>query len=206
MKRLGLLFFASLFVAGCASSPPPVHNYLLRGDLVEAQGPIDVQIRVGLGRVVLAPYLTGSTGIQIEVESGELQSANTHQWAEPLDSALRWYLREEISSQLGYEIGGGLTDVQEWDYRVDLFVARMHGTMDGRAILDATFIVRPVKGNGATSEYRYAKSIALPQAGYVGVVEAQHQLTGELGAMIAGAIQEQIDAADAAEAESGTGS
>jgi len=205
MKRLGLFFIALVLTAGCASAPPPVHYYLLRGDLVEAQGPIDVQVRIGLGRVVLAPYLTGDTGIRIEMESGELQSANTYQWAEPLDTALHWYLREEIASQLGHEIGGGMTDVQDWDYRVDLFVARMHGTMDGRAVLDASFIVRPVKGSGTWGEYRFAKSIPLAQEGYVGVVEAQHQLTGELGAMIAGAIQERIDADDA-EAESGAGS
>jgi uncharacterized lipoprotein YmbA len=205
MKRTGLFCIAIMLLAGCASPPPPIHQYLLRGDPVEAQGQINIRIRAGLGRVVLAPYLMGNTGIRIETESGQIQPAGRHQWAEPLDSGLRWFLREKIASELGNEVGGGLTDVQDWDYRIDLFVARMHGTMDGRAVLDATFIVRSMNSSAASSQYRFSKSLPLPQEGYAGVVDAQRELAQELGVMIAGALQERIEAADEAEATSSAG-
>jgi uncharacterized lipoprotein YmbA len=193
-----LIALSLIFVVGCTSTPPQITFYMLRGDAVEGQGKINARIRVGVGRIVMAPYLLGNRGIRIETGPGEFRPASTHQWAEPLDDGLRWFLREEIASDLGHEVGGGVTDTENWDYRVDVFVSRMHGTMDGRAILDAGFIVRSIRGGGGLSEYRFSKSLALPKEGYVGVVEAQRTLAREFASMIAGALRERMEDASKA--------
>ncbi len=211
MTYIRLVFFALALVAlaGCASAPPPITSYLLRGDSVKGQGPINARFRVGLGRIVLAPYLLSSSGIMIETEPGEVRPASHHRWAEPLDSGLRWFLREQIASALDFEIGGGMTDVEDWDYRVEVFVARMHGTMDGHAILDSSFVVRSMKASsessGGSVEYRFSKSVPLPREGYAGVVEAQRGLAKELAGLIASALRERIEAAEVAEMEKGAG-
>jgi uncharacterized lipoprotein YmbA len=196
MKHIRFVFMAlALFaLVGCASAPPPVTSYLLRGDSVEGQGPIDAQVRVGLGRIVVAPYLLKSNGIMIETGPGEVQPASQHRWAEPLDSGLRWFLRQEIASELDFEVGGGVTDVDDWDYRLEVFIARMHGTMDGRAILDSLFVVRSMKGSGGSVEYRFSKSVPLPKEGYAGVVEAHQVLVQELAGLMASALREQMEA------------
>jgi uncharacterized lipoprotein YmbA len=204
-----LIAIALVAVSSCASSPAPTTYYLLRDDPVESQGPIDARIRVGVGRVVMAPYLLGSTGIMIETEPGEVRPATYHQWAEPLDAGLRWFIRGLVTSKLGFQVGGGITDIRDWDYRVDVFVSRMHATMDGRAILEAIFIVRSSESTevgGAPGEYRFAKSVALPQEGYAGVVEAQRMLTRELADLIASALRERMEAASVAEIENRSGS
>jgi uncharacterized lipoprotein YmbA len=209
MRRIRLVFIAlalvAASVAGCASPPPPITYYLLRGDPVEGQGPIDARVSIGIGRIVIAPYLLGSKGIMIETGPSEVRPASRHQWAEPLDSGLRWFLREEVASELGFEIGGGLTDVFDWNYRVDIFVARMHATMDGRAILESIFVLRSSEASDGSGEYRFTKSVPLPQEGYAGVVEAQRGLARELAGMIASALRERMEAADVAETETGAG-
>ena len=204
--RLVLIATTLLAVAGCASAPPPITSYLLRGDPVEGQGPINARIRVGLGRIVVAPYLLDSLGIMIETAPGEVRPASDHRWAEPLDAGLRWFMRQQIASELAFEVGGGLTDTQDWDYRIDVFVARMHATMDGNAILEAAFVVRSMKRGGELGEYRFSKSVPLPQEGYVGVVEAQRGLAKELAALIAGVLRERIETADLTEMETDAGS
>jgi uncharacterized lipoprotein YmbA len=203
MSNIRLVFIATalLAAAGCAAPPPPITSYLLRGDPVEGQGPIDAQIRIGLGRIVIAPYLLGSLGVVIETGPGQVKAAAQHRWAEPLDSGLRWFMREQVASELGFEVGGGITDVQHWDYRVEVFIARMHATMDGRAIIESVFTVRSIKEGGELSEYRFSKSVPLPREGYAGVVEAERGLAQELAVLIASALRERIEAADLAATE-----
>jgi len=184
-------------LAGCASAPPEVTYYLLRGEQVEGSGPIEASVRAGLGRVVVAVYLMDSRGVMVETAPGEVRPASQHKWAEPLDVGLRWYLGSEIGEELGYQIGGSLTDRASWDYIVDVSVARMHGTMDGRAALEAEFVVSSRNRNEAPLQGRFSKSIPLPQEGYAGIVEAQRILASEFADQIAHALRERMEAREA---------
>ena len=78
---------------GCSSPTPEPNLYLMRGEAVESSGRVDASARVGLGRLVVAPYLLASRGIVVEVAPGEVRAARQHQWAETLDAGLRWFLR-----------------------------------------------------------------------------------------------------------------
>lgn len=195
MSRIRSIFVAPLLVAwmGCASAPPPVTYYLLRGDSAEGAGPIEVEARAGLGRVVVAPYLLGSRGLMVETQDGEVRPAALHQWAEPLDAGLRWYLRGQVATDLGHQMGGGLTDMLDWDYTVDVFVSRLHGTMEGRAGIEAVFVVRSSGSGEAPAEYRFARSVAIPEEGYAGLVEAERSLLRELAGMIADALRAELE-------------
>lgn len=192
LRAVFVLSLAAL--VGCASAPPPITYYLLRSEQVEGSGPIVASVRAGLGRVVVAGYLMGSKGILVETAPGEVRPAAQHQWAEPLDVGLRWYLGSEVGQALGHRVGGGLTDRLSWDYTVEVSVARLHATMAGRAVLEAEFVITPRDRSEPPAEGRFSKSIPLPEEGYSGIVAAERALLSEFGQQIAGALRERIDA------------
>lgn len=197
--RAALFILALALVTACASAPPEITYYLMRPPLDEGSGPIDAPIRAGLGRVMVAPYLASSNGIQIETKDGEIRPASQYQWAEALGAGVRWYLRAEVGEQLGHQIGGSPTDRRDWDYTVDVFVERLHGTMTGQAVLVASFTVRggtSETGASQTYEYRFAESTPLPDEGYAAVVEAEKALLAEFAGRIADALRERIAARD----------
>jgi uncharacterized protein len=191
MRLIHSIFIVLPLVAavGCASAPSTRTYYLLRGEPIERTSEVDAAIRAGLGRVIVAPYLLSSKGIMVETGAGEINPASHHQWAEPLDAGLRWYLRSEIGKELGRTIGGGLTDRRTWDYTIDVSIARLHGTMSGTALIDAEFAVIPADDSKEISDVRFSKSIPLREEGYAGLVEAEKNLAQELARLIAAELE-----------------
>jgi len=175
----------ALLVA-CSSPAPNPTYYLMRGEANETSGRLEGPIRVGLGRLIVAPYLLSSLGIA----PGEVQAARQHQWAEPLDAGLRWFLRAEIARAIGDEVGGGLVDLNDWDYTIDVYIARFHGTMSGTALLESTYVIRPTADSEQLREYRFSRSKPLPDEGYAALVATERSLASELGASIAEALRE----------------
>ena len=184
---------------GCSSPTPEPNLYLMRGEAVESSGRVDASARVGLGRLVVAPYLLASRGIVVEVAPGEVRAARQHQWAETLDAGLRWFLRGEIARGLGDEVGAGLIDRSDWDYTVDIYIAQFHGTMSGTAILEASYLIRPRADSSAVREYAFSKSQPLSDEGYAALVVAEQSLAGELGASIAESLQELMAQSESVE-------
>jgi uncharacterized lipoprotein YmbA len=178
--QIPILLAVVALLGGCASSPPEPTLYLLRGTPSEGAGPMNAELRVGLGRIVVAPYLVASQGVVVETAPGEVRPARQHRWAEPLDAGLRWYLRSEIGRVLGHEIGGGLVDITTWDYTIDVTVSRLHGTMTGEALIEAAYAIRTGAGRDPVVENRFTKSMPLPDEGYAAVVEAERRLVAEL--------------------------
>ncbi len=181
----------ALFVA-CSSPAPNPTYYLMRGEASEASGRLGGSIRVGLGRLMVAPYLLSSLGIVVETAAGEVRAAHQHRWAEPLDAGLRWFLRAEIARAFGDEVGGGLVDRTDWDYTIDVYVARFHGTMSGTALLEGAYVIRPAADSEESREYRFSKSQPLSDEGYAALVAAERSLASELGASIAEALREMM--------------
>jgi uncharacterized lipoprotein YmbA len=185
---LGLL----MLLIGCSTQMSEPAYYLMRGEVPETNGRLDGPIRVGIGRLIVAPYLLSSQGIVIEAAPGEVRAAHLHQWAEPLDAGLRWFLSGEIARELGDQVGGGLIDHGNWDYTIDVYVARFHGTMSGDALLDATYVIRAKAGSETQREYRFSKSQPQSDKGYAALVAAEQSLMKELAASIAQALQENM--------------
>ena len=196
---LALLAPLLLMVGSCSSPPPEPTYYLLRGAAVERVDPVEGDVRVGLSRIVVAPYLMESRGIVVETAPSVVRPARQHQWAEPLDASLHWFLHGELSRALGDRVGAGLVDFRGWDYAVDVYVVRLHATLSGRAELEAAYVIRSRADVKATREYRIASSVALADDGYPGVVAAERELLVELGAAIVSSLREvmQPDEPDA---------
>ena len=182
-------FLSVVLLVGCAGSSVPPTQYLLRADPAERSGRVEAPIRVGLGRLDVAPYLDQS-GIVVETEAGQVQAAREHQWAEPLDAGLRSYLRAEISAALGYDVSARPANLDHWDYRVDVFVDRLHGTMAGTAVLDASYWIAPRPAAGDVAQYRFSRSAPLPREGYPGLVDAEADLARQLAQAIASSLRE----------------
>ncbi|GEM_PF-231256 len=187
--RLVVLASFTLIVA-CSSPVSEPTTYLLRGEVSRASGSLDGSTRVGLGRLIVAPYLLSSQGIVIESAPGVVQAARQHRWAEPLDAGLRWFLRSEIARALGDEVGAGLVDRRDWDYTIDVYIARFHGTMSGTAILEATYLIRPTAASEEVREYAFSKSQPQSDEGYAALVATEQELASGLGEAIAESLRE----------------
>lgn len=189
VRRFAALASVGLLVA-CSTPTPEPNYYLMRGEVSDTSGRIDGNFRTGLGKIVVAPYLLTSQGLVLETAPGEVRAARQHQWAEPFDAGLRWFLRGEIARELGFEVGGGLFDRKDWDFTIDVYIARLHGTMSGTAILEAFYAIRPADAAKRPLEFRFASSRALTAEGYPALVAAEQRLIGELGASIASSLRE----------------
>ncbi len=187
--RFAALASVVLLIA-CSTPAPEPSYYLMRAEGSDVNGRLEGPLRAGLGQIIVAPYLLSNRGIVLETAPGEVRAARQHQWAEPLDAGLRWFLRDEIARAFGYEVGGGLVDRNDWDYRIDVYIAKLHGTMSGTAILEAAYAIRPADAAKLPLEFRFARSKPLMDEGYAALVAAEQGLVGELGASIASSLRE----------------
>ncbi len=187
MRVLALL--SALLVLACAGGSPTQTVYLLSSTSTGQTGRVDAPVRVVLDRVGVAPYLV-QLGIVVETEPGQVRAARHHQWAEPLQAGLRSYLRAEISAALGYDVSATRSDGVAWDYVIDVHVERLHGTMGGTAVMDASYLISQRGENAEVVEYRFHGSLPLPRGGYPGVVDAEADLARELARSIAAALRE----------------
>lgn len=188
MKNMALGSVLLLLVA-CAGSTPARTQYLLRAGNPEGALQIASPSRVGIARVAIAPYLDQS-GIVVETAAGEVRPARYHEWAEPLEDGLLLFLRTELSTALGLQVGIDRAARSQWEYAVDVFVEELHGTMSGRAVLVASFKIERRGGAPDTAAYRVVRSNALEKEGYAGLVAAERDLVRGLAGSIADGLRE----------------
>ena len=173
----------------CSASTPTRTQYLLRTEATARSVQVEAPVRIGLANVTIAPYLRQS-GIVVATEDGQVRVAKQHLWAEPLDAGLRSYLRAEISDKLGYDISSTNSDKPEWEYTVDVYVDRLHGTMAGTAALDVSYQISDQSSGGKIMDYRFSDSENLDRKGYSGLVDAQRSLVQKLAQAIADSLAE----------------
>ena len=181
MTKIGLAL--SLFLAACANSPPERAYYLLRADVPEQPAAAAPRSSIGMGRVLVAPYLD-RTGIMVQIDEHRIREARFHLWAEPLDEGIWYYLHEQVSSRLDSALATG-PSADSWRYRVDISVEEFHGTLNGAARLAARWSLRDVS-NGAVIETRsFARERPQVGDGYTALVDTQTALLDELAETIA---------------------
>ena len=180
-----LLVVIALLAIGCAGSPPPSPTYYLL-PVSDSDGMREArpEVLIGLGRLEVSPYLR-QQGLVVETEPGQVRPASYHLWAEPLQEGLRNFLRQEISTALGFDIGTNTAQYTEWDYQVDVTLERLHGTLSGQAQIVARWAVRTSTDVAGVTGYRFAKTGALPREGYAALVAAEIDLTRQLARAIA---------------------
>lgn len=184
--RVGLSILSAAFLA-CASSAPLPTRYLLPADVPPGSARVDAPVRVGIATVSVAPYLV-PTGLAVETESRQIRTARQHEWAEPLAVGVRRQLRASVSRALGYDVSADATERRQWDRVVDVSIERLHGTLEGEAVLVASWRVTP-RGPGAeAATYRLSRTQPLPRAGYAGLVDAEVALIDGLAEEIAASL------------------
>jgi uncharacterized lipoprotein YmbA len=175
MKTLSLFLLTAWLLAGCVgggSPAPEPEFYLLRADVRLPDGPQTTAVAVGIARVAIADYL------------GQGQ----HLWAEPLDSAIRLFLRDAISAELGYPIYADTAKRLSWDYQLDIRIDEWHGSLAGDVKLLAAWTVIDMSNETALSRHRFERSIGMTEDGYDALVEAHKSLLSELAVAIAASL------------------
>ncbi|MBL4782350.1 MAG: membrane integrity-associated transporter subunit PqiC [Porticoccaceae bacterium] len=182
-----LVLFALVLVSGCTSTVPRLNQYLLRSD-ASSQFSVEQQSAVvGLGAVVVAPYID-SLGLVQEKSSGEVRAARDHQWAEPLRASLRVFMAREISAHTGQTIRAHDSGESDWQRRIDLRIDQLHGTASGEATLVAYWQVFDMAQRSVVSENGFAESQALGADGYEALVAVEKALLGKLAAAMAASL------------------
>ena len=184
--RHQFIILGVLFLVGCAgsSSMPQTHTYLLRADVSAGSGELVAPVNVGIGRVALANYLDQS-GIVLQTGPDEIRAARQHLWAEPLDSALRIYLRDAVSADLAYPVSGDSARRQTWDYRIDVGVDQFHGSLAGDVMIDASWIIMDTSTQKELTRHRFQQQSAQADDGYESLVASQKELLNSFAAAIA---------------------
>ena len=178
---------SALWVA-CASAPQVPTLFLLRASEPAPSGRLEAPLAIVLERVEVAPYLQ-TAGIVVETAAGQVRPARAYQWAEPLEAGLRSSLRARISTALGYPISSAAGAAANSALGVVVHIDRLHGTMDGAALIEASFrITRRAPGEPAT-EFHFTRAAPLANSGYAGLVEAEMELVDALAVEIARALR-----------------
>lgn len=179
-----------VIVTGCAATPSPPTEYLLRPPLPETDGHVRQAPDAALGRVSVPPYLDRQ-GIVLETGDQRLQVARNHRWAEPLSRSLRRMLQVGISRASGRAVGDTRSDTAGARLVIDVDIHRLHGSVDGQVILAADWQLRDAESGQVADRYRVVRSTLTAEGGYDALVRAHVTLLDELSTAIA----ETLDAA-----------
>lgn len=185
-----LAIAAAVLLVACSSPTASPTRYLLPADVPEGTFRVDAPVRIGIAIVEVAPYLS-QPGLAVETTERQIRNARSHQWAEPLDAGIRRQLRAGVSKALEFDVSADPTQRRRWDYVVDVAIERLHGNLDGQAVLVARWRITPRRGGDEVAAYRFARSQSLPRAGYAGLVDAEVMLLDGLAAEIAASLAAQ---------------
>ena len=182
-----MLLSGLLTCLGCASAPPEQKTeFLLRPQAISVQDSMPPTI--GLGRVEVAPYLD-HVGIAFETAPGEINIAEHHRWADPLDFAIRRYLQVAVGQAAGQNIAGSLTVGAGPDTRIDVLVHQFHGSVSGKVVLVAEWQIHSSTLKKVQAYRQFSATETVRGDGYAEVVRAHAALLDALAAAIAGEFQ-----------------
>lgn len=180
---VAILLSGVMACTGCSSSEPiEIREYLLRPQAPNGQ--YDAEPIIGLGKVEVAPYLDHD-GIVLETTPGELNTAQHHRWADPLNFAIRRYLQIEIGRAAGLDTAGSVTNSDALQTQIDVSVYQLHGTVSGSVKLVAEWQMRAIDSGEIQVRRQFSKTQTIRGDGYAEVVRAHAALLDELAAVIA---------------------
>ena len=172
-----------LLLSACSSTPKTNRSYLLRSSNSMETRELSVTGTPSLRSLKVANYID-QPGLVLEQADGTIHTARNHQWAEPLRHSLCQFLCSEISAQAGYDV----LDSNQYSTgkQLDVTITRLHGDVDGNAVLSAHWTISKGKHSRA---FQFAKTTPLEGTGYDALVAAQKKLLTELAGAIAQAVE-----------------
>ncbi len=189
MTRNGMLIIALFGLAACGSNPVEDHYYslVLAADDVQASSEAETSARLIVGPVQLPEFLN-RRGMAMQVGSNQVQTANHHFWAEPLEEAIAKVLVRDIAN-----LANGLAvdrDAGRWtdtgDCRLRIEFDKFHATDRARVVNSGRYWISS-PDSGVKQEFDLSER--LPAGGYANAVSALRRSLGTLAAQIAGTIE-----------------
>ena len=175
-----------LALTGCASSPP-THQYVL-SPLAEGKAPQESCMSIGVGPIKLPEYVN-RLQIVTRTSPNEVTFSSFDLWAEPLADSVPRMLAENISQLICTKS----VVLFPWrpsllpDYRVEVEVLHMDGTLGGTATLDAWWSVSSGKTR-VTRKATYSEPVTGKD--YGSLVQAESRTLEALSRDIAGALKQ----------------
>jgi uncharacterized lipoprotein YmbA len=178
MKALTSIFLVALTVcAGCASSPPEKHEYLLRPQISSTS--YATEPTVALDKVEVAPYL-GHQGIVLETSPGQIDTATHHRWADPLSFSVRRYLQVALMQETGQNVASTFETSDDVTTRVDVYIHQLHGSVTGTVKLVAEWKITRTNIEDHSVNGQYSASTTIAGDGYGEIVAAHAELLDQL--------------------------
>ena len=174
---ISILFFILAICAGCASSPPQSFDYLLRPQIISEDN--DARPTIALDKIEVAPYLERK-GIVLETSPGQVDTAQHHRWADPLDFSIRRYLQVALTQETGQNIASTYESSSAVESRVDVFIHQLHGSVAGTVKLVAEWQIRSTDSGEVTARGQYSGTETINGDGYGEVVQAHAELLDRL--------------------------
>jgi hypothetical protein len=183
--------------AGCGTTSPTSFYLLspISGALITPQDSGAGRcITLGIGPVHLPEYLDRP---QIVTQGGanQLQLADFHQWAEPLEKSFSRLLDENLSKLVcvAESIPYPWQGTVEVDYQVSLHVIRFHGLADGTVALVAQWtVLKGGQSDKPIARQRTTISEPVQGQGYDALAAAQSRVVQTLSQEIASAIARAV--------------
>ena len=190
MTRNSVVVMFLLGLVACGSTPLEDHYYslVLAADDVTAPVATDeATTHLIVGPVELPDYLD-RRGLAMQIGSNQIQTANHHFWAEPLEEAISKVLVRDIAS-----LANGVTvdrDAGRWtdsgDCRLRIEFDKFHATDRSRVVSSGRYWV---SSSDSEAKQEFAVTQSLSADGHANAVAALRRSLGTLATQIADTIE-----------------
>jgi uncharacterized lipoprotein YmbA len=197
MSRNSLVLIVLLGLMACGSSPVEDHYYSLVLAADDAMAPVqaeETQAHLIVGPVQLPDYLD-RRGIAMQLGSNQIQTANHHLWAEPLEEAISKVLVRDIANLLnGVAVdrdAGRWTDAGDCRLRIEF--DKFHATDRSRVVSSGRYWVTS-SDSEARQEFDVTESLSAD--GHANAVAALRRSLGTLASQISETIEGNSQCSD----------
>lgn len=182
-----LLLAATVWLAGCASAPPPRY-YTLVAPTYASPVTADAGYVIDL-LPVRVPAEVDVRPLVLRAGDGELQLQDDHQWAAPLADQIREVLSQQLSTTLGVTDVAGLAAAEDAPrVRIQVVVTRFDSAFGDQATLAARWSLRALPGRAAPLTCS-AVLVQPVQRGYAALVQGQQRALAALANKIAAGVR-----------------
>jgi len=178
---------------GCASSPPPRFYLLSSLDTISPETKPSAEERcfsIGIGTIKIPDYLD-QPRIVTRGAPNEIARAEFDRWGEPMKDNLTRVLAKNLSillctKTIAFFPWRGGTPI---DYRIEMEVLRLDGSLGGNVSLEAWWMVFSGDGKRMLFSKKSSFNEAVGGKDYKSLASAQSRTVGRLSAEIAEAIK-----------------
>ena len=190
MSRNSFLIIVLLGLMACGSTPVEDHYYSLVLAADDVMAPVRTEASTAhliVGPVRLPEYLN-RRGLAMQIDANQIQTANHHFWAEPLEEAISKVLVRDIA-----DLASGVTvdrDAGRWtdagDCRLRIEFDKFHATDQSRVVSSGRYWV---SSSDADVKQEFAVTQTLSADGHAHSVAALRQSLRALATQITNTLE-----------------